>query len=164
MKPKTSRLPSAGIVLMALTLSCILGIQSARAETFVVEQITDVKASGAQKMFRFAPELLRLEVGDEIEFRNSIRGHTVHTIPALWPENAPPIAISYKPNATVRFPEPGVYGFKCQRHGVYGMAMLVIVGDPKKIDDLGERIDAAKLSDDAKQKLKSIISNAGLTP
>ncbi|OXT02009.1 hypothetical protein B7H23_03500 [Notoacmeibacter marinus] len=159
---KTLRRGRLQIWLAALVFLAAPGAQTAKADSISVDQITDLSAKGARTMFRFAPELVRIDAGGTIEIRNSVRGHTVHSIPELWPADAPPVAISYRPSAVVRFTESGLYGLTCKRHGVYGMVMLVLVGDAESPDDLNDRIEAAKLSDDARQKLKSIAAGGGL--
>lgn len=144
----------------ALVIS-FLWVQPALTNPITVDQITDLSASGAAEMFRFSPEIVRLEQGGLIEFRNSVGGHTVHSIEELWPSEAQPVAISCRPHTVIQFSEPGVYGLTCKRHGLYGIIMLVIVGD-FKAHDLMSQIDQARLSADAKEKLISIAAGAGL--
>ena len=96
-----------------------------------VDQITDVSATAATNMFRFEPDLVTLDPGGEVSFLNSRSDHTVHTIPELWPARTPKVAIAHKPEAVVRFEREGFYGFRCRRHGQYGMVMLVVVGKPQ---------------------------------
>lgn len=93
-----------------------------------IDQITDPGATAAKNMFRFEPDFIRLSPGDELTFLNSRSQHTVHSVPELWPEDAPLVKIANKDEVTVKFEQEGYYGFRCQRHGQYGMVMLVAVG------------------------------------
>lgn len=110
------------------------------AERLTVDQITDVSATAATGMFRFEPDLLKLSPGDELVFLNSRSDHTVHTVPELWPDGVAPVAIAHKPEAKVVFEREGFYGFRCRRHGQYGMVMLVVVGQPEDTAGLQETI------------------------
>jgi plastocyanin len=95
-----------------------------------VDQITDLGATGTTRMFRFVPNLVELEVGEQLTILNSTANHTVHTIPEIWPKGAPVVKISHAKVAKVSFDRAGYYGFTCRRHGTYGMVMLVVVGKP----------------------------------
>ncbi|MFD0981608.1 plastocyanin/azurin family copper-binding protein [Tropicimonas aquimaris] len=162
--PKTPSFPEHALRRWAISAAVLVVAQAALADPVVVEQVTDVAATNAHDMFQFSPDILRIEPGGEVEFRNSIRGHTVHSIPELWPEGAAPIGISYRPEAVVRFDAKGIYGITCRRHGLFGMVMLVVVGAPDGGGDLGTRIDATVLSQEARDKLRSIAEASGLLP
>ncbi|MEM1079458.1 MAG: plastocyanin/azurin family copper-binding protein [Pseudomonadota bacterium] len=107
-----------------------------------IDQITDPRATAATNMFRFAPDLVVTSPGTEITFLNSRGEHTVHSVPQLWPEGVDQVGIRAQKEAGVRLSAPGLYGFRCQRHGKYGMVMLVVAGEAPKLDDVAERIAA----------------------
>ncbi|MEM1048935.1 MAG: plastocyanin/azurin family copper-binding protein [Pseudomonadota bacterium] len=121
--------PSRRNVLRATVAVLCCPALAARATPSQVDQITDLSATAATGMFRFEPDFIRLDVGSEIAFLNSRGDHTVHTIPELWPDGEPRVAIAHKKEAVVHFPQAGLYGFRCRRHGQYGMVMLAAVGD-----------------------------------
>lgn len=110
----------------------------------VVDQVTDPGATAATGMFRFDPSVLRLEPGDTMVILNSTGEHTVHSVPQLWPADRDPVKIANAPRVEVPFDTPGVYGFRCKRHGQYGMALLVVVGDGGGITDISAEIDAMR--------------------
>ena len=110
----------------------------------VVDQVTDPGATAATGMFSFQPSVLRIEPGDKMVVLNSTGEHTVHSVPQLWPEDRDSVEISNAPRAEVVFDTPGVYGFRCRRHGQYGMALLVVVGDGGGVTDISAQIDAMK--------------------
>lgn len=120
-------------VMVAVLFSAASGVISTplRADKVVlVDQITDLGAAGTSRMFRFVPNLIGLEIGEQLLIRNSTGGHTVHTIPEIWPSGAPFVKISHAKIAQISFKREGYYGFTCRRHGTYGMVMLVVVGRP----------------------------------
>ncbi|WP_421702738.1 plastocyanin/azurin family copper-binding protein [Aliiroseovarius sp.] len=116
----------------------------------MVDQITDPGATAATGMFSFQPSVLRLEPGDKMVVLNSTGEHTVHSVPQLWPEDREPVKISNTPRTEVAFETPGVYGFRCARHGLYGMTLLVVVGDGGGVTDISEQIEAMRAG--AKEK------------
>lgn len=123
-----------------------------------VKQVTDPMATAATGMFRFDPPLLRLKPGDAVVFVNSRGQHTVHSVPQLWSAAMAPVSISNKPRVEVRFDEPGVYGMRCNRHGMYGMAMLVVVGDGGGVASIEDSISAMKAGDREKQAFRDLFA------
>lgn len=120
--------------LKIMVAACCCGATARASETARVDQITDLSATAATDMFRFDPDLVQMAVGDEIAFLNSRGEHTVHSVPALWPEGAEPVAISNKPEVNVTLAREGLYAFRCRRHGQYGMVLLVVAGAPGDLD------------------------------
>lgn len=106
----------------------------------IVDQITDPTTTAAKDMFRFEPNFLMLSTGDELTFLNSTAEHTVHTVKELWPDGVKHVKIANKKEVTVSFDQEGYYGFRCQRHGRYGMVMLVVVGRPPITDKVRKSI------------------------
>lgn len=121
-----------------------------------VDQITDPTSSAAKQMFRFEPNFIRLSAGDELVFLNSRGEHTVHSVPELWPDGADTVGISNQDEAVVRFEQEGIYGFRCKRHGQYGMVMLVVVGNP------GDAHEFRAVLETMKAKKREIASFADL--
>ncbi len=119
------------------------GAANARASQ-TVDQITDPHATAATNMFRFEPDFVTLSPGDELTFLNSRSDHTVHSVPELWPDGVPLVKIAHKKEASVTFDREGFYGFRCRRHGRYGMVMLVVVGRPGGADELREAIETMR--------------------
>lgn len=122
-----------------------------------VNQLTDPTATAATGMFRFDPPLVKLGTGDAIVFLNSRGQHTVHSVPQLWGEGMAPVSISNKRRVEVRFDEPGVYGLRCNRHGQYGMAMLVVVGDGGGITSIEENLSTMKAGKREKQAFRDLF-------
>ena len=133
MSSKPSNSTRRQVLKTAVAVICcqkLIALPSSASTSTSVDQITDAQATAATNMFRFEPDLVTLDPGGEVTFLNSRSDHTVHTIPELWPAHTPPVAIAHKPEAVVRFDRAGFYGFRCRRHGQYGMVMLVVVGQP----------------------------------
>jgi len=100
-------------------------------EIDVVNQIIDLNANSSYEAFRFEPDYLSLKPGTVVRFKGSTGRHTVSSVRGMYPEGARPFEIRGKPQMDVAFEKEGVYGIRCRVHGRHGMAMLIIVGDPK---------------------------------
>lgn len=113
------------------------GVDTANASQHkIVDQITDPTTTAAKNMFRFEPNFVELSPGDELVFLNSTAEHTVHSVKQLWPSGSPLVKISNRKEVKVRFDREGFYGFRCRRHGPYGMVMLVVVGKPQNAPEI----------------------------
>ena len=104
--------------------------------------------------FAFAPEVVRLEPGDSINFVAVDKGHDIYAVPGMIPEGAQLFESGMSQDLKVTFTVPGVYVVACRPHLPMGMVSLVIVGEPVNLD----KIDPAKLSGKAKSKLESLLA------
>lgn len=125
-----------------------------------VDQISDPLSTSATGMFRFDPSFVHLPDGGEIQFRNTVGGHTVHSMKGLWPEGVPTVAISGRKVASHQFIQPGLYGITCRRHGDYGMVMVVVVGDRPGKTELLSHIESAPIPRAAKTHFDGLIENS----
>ena len=101
--------------------------------------------------------------GDAVTFLNSQGDHTVHSVDDLWPEGVEPVGIAHAREAIVPFPEEGFYGFRCRRHGRYGMVMLVVAGNPVVTDDIRERVAAMRARRREREGLSGLLERYALT-
>ena len=141
-------LPAALAVVLSTTAAA-MGVK--------VDQVTNPSATAATGMFFFEPGFVEIAPGEKIAFLNSWADHTVNSVPGLWDEETPSVSIGGRPSATVRFDHPGIYGITCRRHGRYGMAMFVKVGEPDDLEGLRERVADARFPKRAKATLMSLI-------
>ncbi|NIA69653.1 hypothetical protein HBA54_13710 [Pelagibius litoralis] len=149
------------VFFVMLMTALMLSADPAKAgQTVRIDQITDTSATAASGMFRFSPNLIWIEAGESVTFLNSRSHHTVHSVPALWPEAVAPVAIAHKPEAIVRFDQEGFYGFTCRRHGQYGMVMLVIVGAPEDRKTFTQKIESMRASKREKTAFNTLIQRS----
>ena len=97
----------------------------------VVDQIIDVDAATTYDAFRFEPDYMLIKAGTTVRFKGSTGRHTVTTVRGMYPKGARPFEIRGRPVMDIMFEKEGVYGIRCRIHGRHGMAMLIVVGDPK---------------------------------
>jgi len=136
LKSPPTRRQALKTAVSVLCCSCLGPGSASAGQPKTVDQITDPGATAANNMFRFEPDFVTLSAGNALSFLNSRSDHTVHSVSELWPEGEPLVEIAHKKEVTVRFARDGFYGFRCKRHGQYGMVMLVVVGNPGSADRL----------------------------
>jgi len=103
----------------------------------------------------FDPNFLKIELGDEIEFVPTDKGHNSKAL--LVPKGAEKWQSKTDEPITVKFTHKGLYFYECQNHGIMGMFGLVQVGD-----DTSNFDDLIDLTDNYRKKLimnKSRIEN-----
>ena len=120
-----------------------------------VEVRTLNRAPGGALFFVFAPEVVRIEPGDSINFVAADKGHDVYSVPGMIPEGAQPFEGGMNQDVKVLFTVPGVYVLACRPHTPMGMVAVVVVGEPVNLD----KIDPGKLAGKAKGKLESLLAS-----
>jgi len=105
--------------------------------------------------FVFAPELVRIEPGDSINFVAADKGHEVHSVPGMVPEGAQHFQGGMNQDLKVSLTVPGVYVVACRPHTAMGMVAVIVVGRPANLD----RIDPGTLKGKARSKLESLLAS-----
>ncbi len=147
----------AGIT-AALMLGVVAASGTARAEQVInVDQLTDPTATAATGMFRFDPNFIQAKPGEPVIILNSLRNHTVHSVPQLWPQGVERVSIAGSPRSEIVLRQEGVYAFTCERHGTYGMVMLVIVGSPDTGPEILRQVDKVRGSSREKKALNALL-------
>lgn len=121
----------AGSVLLSQPFNAVAKDGDKAVVVDVVKQIIDLNATTSYEAFRFEPDYLRIEPNTIIRFTGSLGKHTVTSVRGMYPEGARPFEIRNRPEMDIPFEKEGVYGIRCRIHGRHGMAMLVVVGDPR---------------------------------
>ncbi|MEM7189826.1 MAG: pseudoazurin [Pseudomonadota bacterium] len=86
----------------------------------------------------FVPDLLRVEVGDEVRFVNISGNHNTESVEGMIPEGAEPWVSDLNETFTLKITHEGVYGYKCTPHYLNGMVGVIVAGDASV------NLDAAK--------------------
>lgn len=99
-----------------------------------------VKARGPA----YEPLVVFAEPGDAIAWVNMAMGpHDTRSIPGLIPEGAEHWQSQLGKDFQITLQEEGIYLYECIPHMGLGMAGAVVVGNPKNLSELEERIKAA---------------------
>jgi len=96
--------------------------------------------------FVFSPDFVRIKPGDAINFVAADKGHEVHSVPGMIPEEAQPFDAKMSQDIRVTFTVPGVYVIACKPHTAMGMVGVIVVGDPTNIDKIGPSTLPGKVS------------------
>ena len=99
------------------------------------------------------PRFVRIKPGDAINFVAADKGHEVHSVPGMIPEEAQPFDAKISHDIKVTFTVPGVYVIACKPHTAMGMVGVIVVGDPTNID----KIDPSTLPGKASAKLDTLL-------
>jgi pseudoazurin len=96
--------------------------------------------------FVFAPEVVRIEPGDSINFVAADKGHEVHSVPGMLPGALSPSKAD-EPGRQGDLTVSGVYVIACKPHTPMGMVAVIVVGEPVNLD----KIDPSTLTGKARQ-------------
>lgn len=111
----------AGLILLTLALAA----SPALADEVEVKMLN----KGETGTMVFEPALVKVAIGDTVNFIATDKGHNAETIKGLIPEGAEPFKGKMSKDIAVTFTTPGVYAIKCAPHLAMGMVALVVVGD-----------------------------------
>jgi len=104
----------------------------------------------------FDPEFVIAQPGDTIRVVAADQGHSVETMPGMWPAGASPIKGKIGQEMVVALEQEGFYGLRCQPHYFMGMVAVVVVGKPQNI----EQARAVKLTGKPKDAFQKLFEHA----
>ena len=111
--------------------SLIANIDHSQAAEHVIKMLN--KGSDGRLMV-FDPEFVIAQPGDTIRVVAADQGHSVETMPGMWPEAARPIKGKIGQEMVVALEQEGLYGLRCQPHYFMGMVAVVVVGKPQNLE------------------------------
>lgn len=77
----------------------------------------------------FAPEILRVQLGDTVTFVPTDTGHNTASKRGMIPDGAEPWNSPMDEEFSITFSVSGIYGYVCLPHYEMGMVGLILVGD-----------------------------------
>ena len=86
----------------------------------------------------FSPRLLKVQVGDEVSFIPTDKGHNSEIIKGMLPAGAEKWRGKINKQVDVVFDVPGFYGYQCKPHANMGMIGLIVVEGDSMLDNLEE--------------------------
>ena len=136
------------LLVLALTFVAI----PARAAELYVEMLT--KASDSNERNIYAPDLVRVDVGDTVNWVATTKGHNVEFIKGAIPAGVAKFRSKLSKDSNYTFTVPGVYAYKCTPHYGLGMIGVVIVGrDTSNLD----AVKAARYPGKSKLRMQAIF-------
>jgi pseudoazurin len=108
--------------------------------TIAAAETHTVKARGPA----YEPLVIFAEPGDAIAWVNMAMGvHDTKSIPGLIPEGAEHWQSQLGKDFQITLLKEGIYLYECTPHVGLGMAGAIVVGEPKNLPELEERIKTA---------------------
>jgi pseudoazurin len=108
------------------------------------------------RLMVFDPEFVVAQPGDTIRVVAADQGHSVETMPGMWPEGASPIKGKIGQEMVVALKQEGLYGLRCQPHYLMGMVAVVVVGKPQNL----EQARSVKLTGKPKKAFQKLFEHA----
>ena len=115
-------------ILMALCLMLVLGL--ARAAEYTVE----MKNQGAGGQMVFEPAVIKVAVGDTVNFVLVDMLHNSESVEGLTPEGSVTWKGEMNKNISVTLDKEGVYVYQCTPHLMLGMVGVIVAGEPVNLE------------------------------
>ncbi len=115
-------------ILMALCLLLVLGL--ARAAEYTVE----MKNQGAGGQMVFEPAVIKVAVGDTVNFVLVDMLHNSESVEGLTPEGSVTWKGEMNKNISVTLDKEGVYVYQCTPHLMLGMVGVIVAGEPVNLE------------------------------
>ena len=148
----------------ALTGSLLMSNTAVASTKYEVLMLNKDPDNSKNKMI-FSPRLLKVQVGDEVSFVPTDKGHNSEIIKGMLPAGAEKWKGKINKQVDVVFDTPGFYGYQCKPHANMGMIGLIVVEGDGMLDNL-EEAKSAKHRGKAKKAWKALWDEAdaqGLT-
>lgn len=118
--------------LFANLLFCSSALLSAQA--FSAEHNVAMKNSGAGGVMVFEPAVLKVAVGDTVNFLPTDLAHNSESVAGLIPEGATAWKGDLSKKVTVTIDKEGVYVYRCLPHSVMAMVGVIVAGDASNLE------------------------------
>ncbi|MDA0902249.1 MAG: pseudoazurin, partial [Proteobacteria bacterium] len=123
------------ISLLTLLLILTDATKTAFAKSYEVEMLN---SSGKQSML-FQPAYLKLEVGDQVTFIPTDRGHNSQSV--FVPKGAKKWKGRDNQKVSYSFTKEGIYVYECKNHTIMSMVGIIQVGEAVNLQELKKFIN-----------------------
>jgi pseudoazurin len=127
----------------------------AAAPAFAANVDVQLLNKGDKGAMVFAPDLVKIAVGDTVTFQPTDKGHDVEVIAGALPAGAQTFKGQMSQPLTETFTVPGVYVVKCTPHYGLGMVAVIVVGDD--LSNL-DTVKAVKNPKKAQERLDAVFA------
>lgn len=125
-------------LLLALSLLFALGLAGA------AEHTVEMKNMGADGSMVFEPAVIKVAVGDTVNFVLIDQLHNSESVEGLTPEGAVTWKGGMNQNISVTLDKEGVYVYQCTPHVMLGMVGVIVAGEPVNLEAI--KSDSKELS------------------
>ena len=113
---------------------------------------------GEEGKMVFEPSFIKAQVGDNIIFLPTDKGHVAASIKGLLPKGAKKFKSKINKKFTYTVEVEGLYGVRCTPHYANGMVALIQVGDSVDPTDF---LKGQKVPKKSKERLEKYLSQVG---
>ena len=125
-------------LLLAVSLLFALGLAGA------AEHTVEMKNMGADGSMVFEPAVIKVAVGDTVNFVLIDQLHNSESVEGLTPEGAVTWKGGMNQNISVTLDKEGVYVYQCTPHVMLGMVGVIVAGEPVNLEAI--KSDSKELS------------------
>ncbi len=115
-----------------LVLTALLFATSHMA--FAAEHEVHMMTMGTSGMMVFEPAVLKVAVGDTVNFIATNPSHNSESVEGLSPEGAATWKGAISQPVSVTVDKEGVYVYECQPHAMMAMVGVIVAGNPVNLD------------------------------
>ena len=115
-------------LLLALSLLFALSLAGA------AEHTVEMKNMGADGPMVFEPAVIKVAVGDTVNFVLIDQLHNSESVEGLTPEGSVTWQGGMNQNISVTLDKEGVYVYQCTPHVMLGMVGVIVAGDPVNLE------------------------------
>ena len=115
------------VILFTILFSTIFLTSNSFAANKTIEMLNK---QGKESMV-FSEKIVRVNIGDEVLWKATDKGHNVEFIKKGVPEGVAKFKSKYNKDVEFKFDVPGIYAYWCTPHKSMGMIGFVVVGDNK---------------------------------
>ncbi|MDC0043345.1 pseudoazurin [Candidatus Pelagibacter sp.] len=140
------------VILFTILFSAIFLASNSFAANKTVEMLNK---QGKESMV-FSEKIVRVNIGDEVLWKATDKGHNVEFIKKGVPEGVEKFKSKFNKDVEYKFTIPGIYAYWCTPHKTMGMIGFVVVGDDKSNLDA---IKAIKFMGKSKKLAPDLINS-----
>ena len=140
------------VILFTILFSTIFLTSNSFAANKTVEMLNK---QGKESMV-FSEKIVRVNIGDEVLWKATDKGHNVEFIKKGVPEGVEKFKSKFNKDVEYKFTIPGIYAYWCTPHKTMGMIGFVVVGDDKSNLDA---IKAIKFMGKSKKLAPDLINS-----
>ncbi len=140
------------VILFTILFSTIFLTSNSFAANKTIEMLNK---QGKESMV-FSEKIVRVNIGDEVLWKATDKGHNVEFIKKGVPEGVEKFKSKFNKDVEYKFTIPGIYAYWCTPHKTMGMIGFVVVGDDKSNLDA---IKAIKFMGKSKKLAPDLINS-----
>ena len=119
---------------MKLKLSLALSLLFALGLAGAAEHTVEMKNMGAEGPMVFEPAVIKVAVGDTVNFVLIDQLHNSESVEGLTPEGSVTWKGGMNQNISVTLDKEGVYVYQCTPHVMLGMVGVIVAGEPVNLE------------------------------